>query len=364
MARAKLRFEELGVKSVEERQKDSKDSTNEKRGSRIPIVNSVEDAARNRMDALDKANQDIKRLRAELENARTEDKADLLKQIDELRDFKEAVEASEDGYLVSVDTSKIKWSLYNRESGAYKDSAYEELLDSISSEGQRIPAQVMRLDDEDDNYQYKLISGHRRWMVCSELGKPLWAIVIPDSNTAEIYKSRFIENHMREGLAPCEQAFFYQEIIDNNVATKPSEVARLLGIHRGTVTRALNYLKLPKAVRDSFPDPRELSHSNIASLIRHIDNHGEETLLKAVEKLPKGELSTGQILSRLLTAKSTAEYQFSPRFPESTRKIGNYQVRLKDTKKGPVIEMPAEIASEEAERIFGELASLLKSRFE
>lgn len=80
-----------------------------------------------------------------------------------------------------------------------------ELRESIRQNGQIVPA-ILKKVSGDKKIQYELIEGERRWRVCSELGRPLYACIRTVTNAEEQFRVSFAANFAREGHTPLDTA--------------------------------------------------------------------------------------------------------------------------------------------------------------
>ena len=108
----------------------------------------------------------------------------------------------------------------------YKDSAFEELKDSIASTGQLEPAIVRNMG----NGRYQMLSGHRRKMAIDDLGiENINAVVLDGINDRQAEAIMLDCNVRRPELKPSEKARIYAEKKRLFQSMKQEEVIALVG---------------------------------------------------------------------------------------------------------------------------------------
>jgi ParB family chromosome partitioning protein len=118
------------------------------------------------------------------------------------------------------------------------DPEFRRLVDSIATTGQQVPILVRPHPDHSGKYQ--VAYGHRRLSACSELGRPVKALVRVLSN-AELVVAQGKENAERRNLSFIERAMFARHLeeqgfergtIQTALAVHPAEMTRLLSVAR------------------------------------------------------------------------------------------------------------------------------------
>ena len=100
------------------------------------------------------------------------------------------------------------------------------LVRSIGSEGLLQPVTIRTIDDE--NASYMLVAGERRWRAIGELGwETIPAIIRNDLNYDTVMRLQMLENSVREGLNPVEEARAVKAMVDAGLTYK--EVGDAIG---------------------------------------------------------------------------------------------------------------------------------------
>jgi ParB family transcriptional regulator, chromosome partitioning protein len=118
-----------------------------------------------------------------------------------------------------------------------------ELTASIEASGLLQPVIV-----RPRNGKYELIAGERRWRAVQRLGWPKIPAVVKDVDDKTLLTLALIENLQRDDLTPIDAAAGYERLGEEfNLAQ--SEIARLVGRDRSTISNLLRLLKLPDEVK-------------------------------------------------------------------------------------------------------------------
>ena len=132
-----------------------------------------------------------------------------------------------------------------------------ELKTSILQQGQLIPIKVRPI--QDDNYQYEIVYGHRRFDAICEIGgidgRPPTILAFVDSiNDDRVLTEALVENLIREDMTDLDKAKAikaYMEMTGYSVR----RAAQTLGISRSHISRLTALLDEPKEVLDLMDSP-------------------------------------------------------------------------------------------------------------
>jgi len=97
--------------------------------------------------------------------------------------------------------------------------------------------------------QYTIIAGERRYRASKLAGLEEVPAVVRDTTDQESYDLALVENVQREDLNPLEEAEAYRYLVEERDLSQ-SDVAKLIGKDRATVSNAMRLLKLSDKVRD------------------------------------------------------------------------------------------------------------------
>lgn len=126
------------------------------------------------------------------------------------------------------------------------DPQFPLFVESIRSEGQRLPILVRPVADKAGGYQ--VAYGHRRLRACQILGIPVRAIVLPLTDE-QLVLAQGIENTERANLSFIEQALFAIELKKRGFSRET--IAKALG--RGEA-KGLAYISILTTTAGALPD--------------------------------------------------------------------------------------------------------------
>lgn len=126
----------------------------------------------------------------------------------------------------------------------FKESALNELAQSIKSQGVIQPIIVQATDDG----LYEIIAGERRWRAAKRAGLYEIPVIIRKYNKTDSLAVALIENIQRENLNPLEEAQAIQNLLDGCSMTH-IQVAESIGKSRSTVSNLLRLLELSEPVK-------------------------------------------------------------------------------------------------------------------
>ena len=166
---------------------------------------------------------------------------------------------SEDDAIISKssdDTSTIHYLLCDIEKivpntyqprKIFNQEALDELVESVKEHGIIQPL-IVRPNDG----RFELIAGERRWRAAQRAGLKQVPIVIKrDLEDRVSLEMAIVENIQRENLNCIEEAFAYQQLIDEFKLSQDA-VAIKVGKNRATITNTLRLLKLPASIREEI----------------------------------------------------------------------------------------------------------------
>lgn len=123
-----------------------------------------------------------------------------------------------------------------------------ELAASIREHGLIQPLIVTQ-----DGAQYTLIAGERRWRASQQAGLEEVPVIIKEATPQEMLELAIIENIQRADLNPLEEAYAYQQLMDE-FGLIQEEVAKRVGKGRSTVANLVRLLNLPPDIQQAVSD--------------------------------------------------------------------------------------------------------------
>ncbi|MFD3202830.1 ParB/RepB/Spo0J family partition protein, partial [Bacillus sp. LR_5] len=103
--------------------------------------------------------------------------------------------------------------------------------------------------------QYELIAGERRWRAVQSLEWEKIPAIIKDFSDTETASVALIENLQREELSSIEEAHAYARLLELHDLTQEA-LAQRLGKGQSTIANKLRLLKLPQPVQDAIMEKK------------------------------------------------------------------------------------------------------------
>lgn len=137
---------------------------------------------------------------------------------------------------------------------SFRDTAFEDLLRDIESQGQN---DAITVRPARDGRGYEIAAGRRRLEACRQLGRAVLARVRALDDEA-MDRVQFAENERRQDICTIERARWFAAIQQRR-GLAARELAQRFGLDRTTMVHYLRIARLPDAIVERFVDPRALS---------------------------------------------------------------------------------------------------------
>jgi len=170
--------------------------------------------------------------------------------------------------------------------------AYEKLKESIEKNGQDTPIHIWPADPnwrpderEPENVvgvSFHLIVGRRRHAILEALGRPVRAILVPQSRRGsreehfEMLFMRFRENEERENLSAFERLVSIGEMYERlqeatlDERLTATEFANRVGVHNSAVSRGRAVFAAREKILHACKDVYELSHRGLERVLNDL----------------------------------------------------------------------------------------------
>ncbi len=125
--------------------------------------------------------------------------------------------------------------------------ALSNLAESIAAHGLIQPIVVRSVENNSGYYQ--IIAGERRWRASKMAGLTEIPVIIMELDDKKSAQIALIENVQRENLNPIDEAFAYQELVDEYSMTQ-EDISRQIGKSRSAIANIIRLLDLPDEVCD------------------------------------------------------------------------------------------------------------------
>ncbi len=131
----------------------------------------------------------------------------------------------------------------------FDEDELAELVHSIREIGVLQPVVVRRSPTAgpDDEVQFELIMGERRWRASQAAGMPDIPAIIKATEEDALLRDALLENLHRSQLNALEEAAAYQQLLDDFGCTQ-EELAQRIGRSRPQISNTLRLLRLPPVV--------------------------------------------------------------------------------------------------------------------
>ena len=162
----------------------------------------------------------------------------------------------------------------NQPRKSFDEETLASLAASVASMGIIQPILVR----EDEDGQYEIIAGERRWRAARRVGLDFIPAIVQTADAKVSIEQALVENLHREDLNPVEEASAYQSLIEEFAFTHESLAARI-GKSRATVTNALRLLQLPAAAQRLLIE-RRITSGHARALLSTPDRLAQERLAR------------------------------------------------------------------------------------
>ena len=221
---------------------------------------------------------------------------------------------------------------------SFDETELQDLANSIGASGLLQPVVVRPKDGG-----YELIAGERRWRAVQRLGWATVPAVVKEADDRTLLTLALIENLQRDALSPIDEALGYQRLMDEFQVAQ-SEVARLVGRDRSTVSNVLRLLKLPDGVR-ALVHAGQLSEGHARALLGLAHPSAIEKLaheaaangwsVREVEERVRGDApATRRARAGKAPAQPTAQSADARRVEDALRRRLGTDVRLTAKRRG------------------------------
>lgn len=121
-----------------------------------------------------------------------------------------------------------------------------ELVHSIAEIGVLQPIVVRRVDAQDD-VEFELIMGERRWRASGQADRETIPAIIKTTDDEDLLRDALLENLHRSNLNALEEAAAYQQLLDD-FGCSQEVLSRRIGRSRPQISNTLRLLRLPPLV--------------------------------------------------------------------------------------------------------------------
>lgn len=190
----------------------------------------------------------------------------------------------------------------------FAEDSLAELAASIREHGLIQPLIVTQARDG-----YTLIAGERRWRAAQLANLTNVPVIIKEATPQEMLELALIENIQRADLNPLEEAFAYQQLIDEFNLTQ-DEVSKRVGKGRSTVANLLRLLSLPDNIKQAVTE-EHISGAHARALLPLPTGEMQTAAMSQVMKLSLSVRQTETLVKNLLSEKRPTGEKKAPTLP-------------------------------------------------
>ncbi|KDR96373.1 chromosome partitioning protein, ParB family [Peptoclostridium litorale DSM 5388] len=208
----------------------------------------------------------------------------------------------------------------NQPRKSFSKSSLEELSNSIKECGLIQPITVRRISDA----RYELIAGERRLRACKMAGISSIASIVTSVSDESSAVSALIENIQRENLNFIEEAYAYQNLMNEYELTQ-KELSSRVGKSQSTIANKIRILRLPKDTIQTVIDGG-LTERHARALLKLPDDGLRLSVLETIIKNDLTVKKAEQLISDILSdiANPPQEEKTEDPKKKSTRNIKGF----------------------------------------
>lgn len=193
---------------------------------------------------------------------------------------------------LAIDPAQCRmWDRHNR---AYELLSAENcagLIESIRSQGQRLPAIVRPITPPEGDVRFEVVAGARRHFAVTYLraeGHQTEYLVQPvkDLSDEEAFRLADAENRDREDISDFERARDYADALHAYYGGEATKMADAIGMPARQLQRYVAMTKLPDSVVSKIVDPRELNRNQADKMLAAIRRMKPEAVEAAMPEVP------------------------------------------------------------------------------
>lgn len=218
----------------------------------------------------------------------------------------------------------------------------EELAQSFRDVGQQIPCIVRPLSQNEE--QYELIVGERRWRAAKIADMPL-KVIVQKLNDRMAALVQAIENEERVGLSDFAKGMSYAKKIEAGIL-RQKDLTDVLKISRQQVSRLLSFNRIPQKIFSLINDFRKVSARTSEEICR-LSSKGEDyvnIILDLADQIRDGATGHRRLeieISKRLKKESSKKTAGEKVISEDGRHLFTWR---SDNNSNPSIHFPNDIA--------------------
>ncbi len=197
-----------------------------------------------------------------------------------------------------LDPARVRvWPGNARSYAHLSEASCRELIDSIVAEGgQKVPAVVRRIEDDDD-YEYEVIAGTRRhwsvsWLRAHSYPDLHFLAQVAQLDDEAAFRLADLENRARKDVSDLERARNYAVALKDHYGNHLTRMAERLKVSKGWLSKMLKVASIPDSVIAAFFSPAEVQLKPAYALAQALDDkEAALAIKKAAQVLAKEQAS-------------------------------------------------------------------------
>jgi ParB family chromosome partitioning protein len=189
--------------------------------------------------------------------------------------------------ILAVDPRRCRpWKYHNRTDAWYTKQRCQDLIESLTKDGQLEPALARKINGDPD-FDYELIYGMRR-RFAAEFTNSKLKIRISDADDTKAAVLMHIENADRQDITPMERAVSFLSQMDANIFPTQESLAEAVGYSKAQIAKMLKAAEILKQTTLSqlFADKSAVPVEQAYKLAALFERPGaKEVVLQAASNL-------------------------------------------------------------------------------
>jgi ParB family chromosome partitioning protein len=194
-------------------------------------------------------------------------------------------ELAEGKQLIYVDPARVRHSRFaDRHPAAFRGKEFDDFCELIkASKGNNEPGRVRPVTDDPD-FDYELVSGHRRHAACLRGSFRFWTLM-GDYSDLELTDLMHTENLGRKNLSAFENGRKYALQLKEGMYPSVNAIAAKYQVPFSVMQRLVQFDLLTDEVIKAFPDPRVIRFPWISPLLkaREADPKGFDAIVAEIQ---------------------------------------------------------------------------------
>ena len=207
------------------------------------------------------------------------------------------------GTLVELATSQIS---PDKAQPRKTFSNIDLLANSVKQQGIIQPIIIKK--DANEKGSFTIIAGERRFLAAKQAGLETVPCIVREEDDATTLLIQLLENSQREQVAPLEEAYAIQKLIENMKLSK-SQIAKELGQPSSWISMRLSLLNASDKIKDLIKDHKIEDFRTVHEL-RKLEEESPKDASDIIQKISKNKL-TGSYRTQISKVREQKKQELS-----------------------------------------------------